>query len=319
MADMPAQITSEAGAPAGYFDELQRDGFFPGWAKREPQMWPTPRTPYVPAVWRMADAARALKQAAAFVSPEQAERRNLILANPVPGNDYPTCKTLVAAYQLVMPGETARSHRHSPNALRLVLEAPADAYTLVEGARIDVAPDDLVLTPQWHWHGHANYGEKPVLWIDVLDVPLVQSLENMFFEHHAETVQAVEVEAPNSPFRFAGPDMVARAGEAGTVRVGVSHMPTMALTVEAVRPGDRLDERAGIANTILVPMQGSLVLSTQALGEVRLERGDVAVVPSWHAFSIYGASEDGVLFRVTDAPVFTALGYRDLSTPVAEA
>ena len=132
-------------APEGYFDQLEGCGFSPGWAKREPQMWAEPRRRFVPTVWRYREALDALTKATEFVSTEFAERRNLILVNPIENNIYPTCRHLVAAYQLVLPGETARSHRHSPNALRLVLDATEGVYTLVDGIRVDMAPGDVVL------------------------------------------------------------------------------------------------------------------------------------------------------------------------------
>ena len=50
---------------------------------------------------------------------EQAERRNLIMVNPVEGNLYATTRNLVSAYQCVKGGETARTHRHTPAALLL--------------------------------------------------------------------------------------------------------------------------------------------------------------------------------------------------------
>ena len=58
-----------------------------------------------------------------------------------------------------MPGEKARSHRHTPNALRLVLDAAPGAYTIVNGKRLPMAPNDVVLTPNWCWHGHGNDGK----------------------------------------------------------------------------------------------------------------------------------------------------------------
>jgi gentisate 1,2-dioxygenase len=37
-------------------------------------------------------------------------RRNLILYNPVPGNEYATTRTLLAAYQMILPARVARPH-----------------------------------------------------------------------------------------------------------------------------------------------------------------------------------------------------------------
>jgi gentisate 1,2-dioxygenase len=204
---MSQTVTQAPTAPEGFFEDLHARALSPGWAKKAPQMWPTPRPRFVPAVWRYADARAALDAACAFVSPEQAERRNLIMVDPIADNIYPTCRNLVAAYQLVLPGETARSHRHSPNALRLILDAGERTFTIVNGVRIDVAPGDVVLTPSWHWHGHSNFGDEPAFWIDFLDVPFVQNLECMFFEDYPQRNEPVTGHEPDSPMRHKRADL----------------------------------------------------------------------------------------------------------------
>lgn len=305
----------EAAAPAGYFDRLLDKGMHPGWAKREPAMWPAPRQTYVPAVWRMADARAALAEACSFVSPEFAERRNLILANPVEGNTYPTCATLVAAYQLVMPGETARSHRHTPNALRFVLESTGGMATLVNGLRVDMAPGDIVLTPQMQWHGHDNRSESAAFWIDILDVPFVQKLENIFFQHHPDTVEAVVGDDADSVLRLKATDTIPAAREARTVRVGEGLLPTIDLEVCSIGAGERTVWPASLENCILIVMNGSVLLDVAPIGQVELQRGDVAVVPSWRGYSITGTDSAASLLRVSDAPIFRKLGFRDPTRP----
>lgn len=305
--------TSQALPPPGYFEDLEAHAFSPGWAKRKPQMWGSPQPVYRPAVWRYADALAGLTQATGFVSTEFAERRNLILVNPVPGNIYPTCRTLVAAYQLVLPGETARSHRHSPNALRLVLDSAEGAYTLVDGIRVDMAPGDVVLTPQWHWHGHANMSDKPAFWLDFLDVPLVQSLENMFFEHHPDTLEATKGHEPRSRFRFHGVELATRAAADGEVRFAEAEMPTIGLYLLGLREGARQAEAGRIDNSIFAVTGGEAIFDVEGIGEVRLRRGDVIVVPSWHRFTIEGIAGGATVLRVTDQPVFEKLGFRNLA------
>jgi gentisate 1,2-dioxygenase len=300
------------GLPDDFFARLSERGMSPGWAKREPAMWAEPRKTFIPAVWRYADALAALNEASAFISPEFAERRNLILANPIEGNHYATCRHLVAAYQLVLPGETARSHRHSPNALRLVLDSAEGAYTLVDGLKIDMAPNDVVLTPQWHWHGHANYSDAPAFWIDFLDVPLVQNLGNMFFEHHPDTLETVRGHAPNSELRCIGDEALARASAEGSVRVGEAQMPTIALHMIALRRGQQTDARGYIDNNILVMTRGEAKLSVETLGTISITRGDIVVVPSWYDFAVEGASDGATMLRVSDAPVFEKLRFRDV-------
>src|SRR5437762_13787197 len=95
----------EARSP--YYAELRRQSFSPGWARPEPSMWPEPKPKFTPAVWRFAAAKRALDASHNMVPAEVTERRNLIMVNPIEGNTYATTRTLVAAYQCVMPGESA--------------------------------------------------------------------------------------------------------------------------------------------------------------------------------------------------------------------
>lgn len=299
--------------PPGFFERLEAAAFSPGWAKRRPQMWPQPTPGYVPTVWRAAEALAALTESGAFVSTEFAERRNLILVNPVPDNVYPTCRNLVAAYQLVLPGETARSHRHSPNALRFVLDAAPGTYTLVDGVRIDMAPGDVVLTPQWHWHGHANTSDRPAFWIDFLDVPLVQNLDNMFFEHHPDTLEAVQGEDPQSPFRFRGDALREQARVSGNFRFAQDKMPTIGLHAIDLAAGQRQAHEGAICNSIFAVAAGSVHVAAGSISDVLLTRGDVIVVPGWHPFSFAAGQDGATLLRVTDAPVFDTLGFRDVS------
>ena len=59
-------------------------------------------------------AKKALDASHNMVPADQTERRNLILYNPIEGNSYATVRTLIVAYQMILPGEKARSHRHTP-------------------------------------------------------------------------------------------------------------------------------------------------------------------------------------------------------------
>jgi gentisate 1,2-dioxygenase len=78
--------------------------------------------------------------------------------------------------QLLLPGEWAPAHRHTPNAVRMVVEGEG-AYTTVDGRKCPMRRGDLILTPTGLWHEHGHDGDKPVVWLDVLDLPLVHYLE----------------------------------------------------------------------------------------------------------------------------------------------
>lgn len=299
--------------PDDFFQKLEQRAFSPGWAKKRPQMWQRPQPKYVPALWRYADARAALDQASAFVSPEFAERRNLIMVNPIADNIYPTSRNLVAAYQLVLPGETARSHRHTPNALRLILDAGASTYTIVNGVKVDVLPGDIVLTPSWHWHGHINVGDEPAFWIDFLDVPLVQSLENMFFEDHPERNQRAISHDPDSALRQKGAVLEQLMRESGTVDVARGGLGTIALHASGWRRGQEQAYGPEIQSSIFAVTGGEIAFEVEALGTVELTRGDVIVIPCWHSYSIRGRATWSQMLRVSDAPVTAALGFTDVS------
>src|SRR6185437_8813570 len=134
---------------AGSLEELYRSlatvDMGPGWNKKTPSLYPEPKKKFPAAVWHYQQAKAALDAAGRLINTELAERRNLILANAGAGSDYATATTLVSAYQMIMPGEHARSHRHMPNALRLVVDAEPGTYTVVDGVRLEMMPGDVLL------------------------------------------------------------------------------------------------------------------------------------------------------------------------------
>ena len=124
------------------------------------------------------EALRPLLLKAGELTPiEKAERRVLVLANP--GHGLEKMQASAAMYlgmQLLLPGEWAPSHRHTPNAVRMIVEGEG-AYTTVDGEKCPMSRGDLILTPTGLWHEHGHDGDEPVVWLDVLDLPLVHYLE----------------------------------------------------------------------------------------------------------------------------------------------
>jgi len=118
-----------------------------------------------------------LLQAGELTPIEKAERRVLVLANPGHGLEkMQASPALYLGMQLLLPGEWAPSHRHTPNAVRMVVEGEG-AYTTVDGRKCPMARGDLILTPTGMWHEHGHEGNAPVVWLDVLDLPVVVYLE----------------------------------------------------------------------------------------------------------------------------------------------
>jgi gentisate 1,2-dioxygenase len=290
-----------------YYSELGRLSLSPGWARPEPSMWPVPKPKFHPAVWRFADAKHALDQSGALVPAEQTERRNLILVNPIEGNSYATTRNLVAAYQCVMAGDTARTHRHSAAALRLVLAGKPGTYTVVDGARIDMAPGDVVLTPSWCWHGHVNESDQTSYWIDFLDIPFIQLSEAMFFEPHPSgALEPITAQGP-TPMRIPSSQALGPGRDAKTVEIAKGVMPTIALHLIRQPKGGRVDAPKSTTNIIYAVVSGRARFTPEGAPAETLEPGDVMAMPCWHAHGIE-ALEDMVVFRVSDEPVLAKLG-----------
>lgn len=136
-----------------------------------------------PHLWRWRTLRPLISETLKITSPAAVERRVLSLINPASrsAEDDSTTRNINAALQILAPGEAARPHRHSMNALRYVLEG-SGAATVVDGKECPMAEGDLILTPGWCWHGHVHRGNAPVIWLDVLDVPLHRYLGTTQFE-----------------------------------------------------------------------------------------------------------------------------------------
>jgi len=313
------QELAQSGSLEELYGKLAKVGMGAGWNKPTPSLWAAPRKTFVPAHWTYEQARGALDAAGRLINTELAERRNLILFNPAEGNSYGTVRTLVAAYQMIMPGEWARAHRHTPNALRLILDAEPGTYTEVDGINIAMEPGDVLLTPNWSTHGHGNDSKACAYWLDFLDAPLVQLLEPMFFEPTEEDGhEAFEQESPTkeSPFVFTLQETLRRLDEArpdpagpfGTqVALGAPALDTTALYMMRLQPGVRTATHRTTANNIFAVVRGTGTTTVDGQ-EFEWRRGDVIAAPAWRPH-FHESSDDAILFRVTDEPVMQQLGF----------
>ena len=137
----------------------------------------------LPFIWKYERQIEPLlHRSAALITTETSERRSLVLVNPGLAPQRATATTMYVAYRLNDPREIMPPHRHSPNAIRLGLTGTQN-FTGVEGEPIVFGPGDLVLTPHDTWHNHGNRGDGPAINLSVLDLPLAETLNSMYFEH----------------------------------------------------------------------------------------------------------------------------------------
>src|SRR5262245_53552582 len=141
-----------------------------------------PHPKCVPAMWKFADLRPPLLESGELISAREATRRVLILENPAFTGESKITNSLYAGVQLLKPGEVAPAHRHTQSALRFVLEGKG-AFTAVDGERAYMEPGDLILTPSWTYHDHGSNISEPVIWLDGLDIPILQFLDAGFCEN----------------------------------------------------------------------------------------------------------------------------------------
>ena len=328
-----------------YHQELDDENINPLWVMHAN---PPARPKIAPHVWRWDKMRELAIQAGELESLKgQGFRRALTMRNP--GLKTPQAgatKTMSAAIQIVWPGEIAEAHRHTAAAIRFVIEGEG-AFTVQDGERFRMEEGDLTLTPSWVWHDHNNPEDKPVIWLDCLDAPMVGYFDAMFQEPFPEDVQPVT--KPNGYTNAAIGNGLMRASlkdvVGGTLPItykwndaygallgygeedrfdgvmmeyanpvtGGHSMPTLALNLQRLAPKSHTDAHRHTASVVYHVAKGE---GYSIIDGNRLEwsKGDTFVLPSWalHEHGTDTQDDDAVLFSMSDLPVIEAMGlYRE--------
>jgi gentisate 1,2-dioxygenase len=237
------------------------------------------------------------------------------MRNPAPGSNFETTRTLVCAYQMILPGEKAPSHRHSSHALRVIIDGKG-SFSTVNGEKMPMETGDVVLTPGWCWHGHGHDGDRPAYWFDGLDVPLTHLLEPMFYQEHPQRHEKVERVVETSPFRFTRDDIARRLDAAKPdgdgfhgprVVLEAPDMPPMGLMMERLLVGRNTRRYRTTANIIFHVTDGA---GESTIGDKHFawQRGDTFVAPGWHVIS-HRATSDAQMFEMSDEPLLRFSNY----------
>lgn len=335
-------VSSEADMQA-YYNDLKADHMYAAWLDADTRGNWEPESQVLPWVWHYRDLRPHVLRALELVGTQQAERRVIRCMNP--GLERGATKTMVANLQIVGPGEIARAHRHTPNALRFIVEGNG-GYTVVNGEVVPMLPGDLVLTPNWTWHDHANDSDTPIVWLDGLDTPLIGTLEARFQEEYPEEAQRAREDADSGFLKY-GTGSLRPAWESPTpdhspqMRYPWSHtketldklsehelgspydgvimeysnpltggpvMPTIACFVQRLRPGARTKPHRHTPSTVyhIIEGQGATIVNGKRLD---WESKDILTVPGWafHEHVNESATQPAYLFSYTDAPIFKML------------
>jgi gentisate 1,2-dioxygenase len=323
-----------------FYDQIAPANLAPLWEQLHSLVAPVPKC--LPTVWHYRDVRPFLMQSGSLISAQEATRRVLMLMNPGLGGQASITGSLFAGLQLIMPGEIAPAHRHTQSALRFIIEGHG-AYTAVDGERTAMEPGDFVITPSWTWHDHGNDTSEPMVWLDGLDIQIVNLLNASFAEGYPDDTQPVARPEGDSFARYGNnllpidwkPEVktspvfnypYARTREALAVLArngapdpyhghklryvnpasGEFAMPTIATFVQLLP--------AGFASQPYRMTDGTVFVCVEGEGETRVgdrvlpwEEHDIFVVPSW-ASHTHHASAESVLFSFSDRAVQEKLG-----------
>ena len=301
---------------------------------------PTPQA--AAYLWKWETLHAKLMEAREIFTPERGgERRAIYLQNPgltyrQPWGWASTTHTLYAAVQLILPGETAPSHRHTQSALRFITNG-SGAYSIVQGERIFMEEGDFLITPKGLWHGHGHTGDEPMIWMDCLDIPTIYAIGGTFFENYPEKIEQPSLPDNYSAQRYEGgmvrpiADRIPKVAPLGSYKwsqtlaalEGLSRFepdpydgyaveyinpsngktanPTIAAWMQKLPKGFHSKAHRHTSSTIYQVFQGS---GYSVINGVRFDwsQGDYFVVPNW-AWHEHVAAEDAFLFSVSDIPI----------------
>jgi len=347
MSTQPTPTDDQEQVRQDFYRELETQNMGPLWVLFRNTMTAEPRQREVPHLWSWETVRPRLLRAGELVTTEEAERRVLMFLNPGDERKIGATATLYAAMQLILPGESARAHRHTPTALRFIVEG-SGAFTCVDGEKVRMEPGDLVLTPPMVWHDHGSESEQPVIWLDGLDIPLMVALNCMFFEGYEGDAQPVTLPPAHSEKLFGRALMPRGSEHLASSRFsplwnyrGTESREALKSLSESEGP----DPFDGFLVRYTNPANGGEVLNsigcriqllpkglhtkahrhtTSAVYHVaegsgfsiidgrrfNWTRGDTFAVPIWSMHEHAAGTGDAVLFSLTDDPLIQALGHQ---------
>lgn len=329
-------------ARRAFYERISAHDMAPLWEVLKSLTPKEPATRCVPAVWRFKDVRPFVDEAGELITATEAERRVLVLENPGLRGQSRITNTLYAGLQLILPGEIAAAHRHTASAIRFVLDGEG-AYTSVEGERTAMSPGDFVITPHWTWHDHGNPSKKPMVWLDVLDLPTVNFFETTFLEHLDRPTQAARRDSGDSFERY-GAGVLPDGAPTRMIRSPIISYPYARVrpVLERMKRTGDIDRRHGArvrysnplnggwatptmgAHLALLPKgyrgehyrstDGTIFVCAEGQGLTKIDGkayawspGDVFVAPAWKRYA-HRASKESVLFSISDRPMQEALG-----------
>lgn len=167
----------------GFYDRASAENLAPLWRVLHGLVTVEPKVSAIPAHFPYAKIRPYLMEACDLIGTEEAERRVMVLENPGLVGQSRLTPSLFCGYQIILPGEIAPAHKHVASALRFIVEG-SDAYSAIAGEKTMMEVGDFVITPSMTWHDHGNESDGPMVWIDGLDMHIVNMFSASFRESY---------------------------------------------------------------------------------------------------------------------------------------
>jgi gentisate 1,2-dioxygenase len=295
------------------------------------------------ALWRWTEMLPILEESLKLVRlPEDIDQRVIGLSTAGSGGLTGGGGALSLAYQLMNPGERVASHRHTPAQMRFIVEGKG-ATTTSDGEPMAMEPGDLLVQPNWSWHGTENLSEGPSIWLDIQDRNLVNYLgafrrelwpgntvepatrpaeyHRRAFGHLRGVVSMEQLPA----YRYRWSDTLEALEQLCDLSEGDAYneaifefknpvtgghtLPTMSVEIQVLRPGEvtRSHRRSGTAMLHVIEGEGATQVGAE---EISWNKRDCFTIPplQWHAHRNLSSRERALLLCVNDRPILEALG-----------
>lgn len=341
-----------SGMNLGTVEELPKDYYETLVSKNTLPLWPALRAvlPYgkparrtLPVMWRYADVRPDLIKAGELTPIEKAERRVLVLCNPGLGlENMQVTGSIYIGLQLIQPGETAPNHKHSPSAVRFVVEGEG-GFTVVNGEKLPMEKGDLILTPPGLWHEHGHEGKGPVVWLDALDLPLVYGIDasycidgegsqvinkpagdctTRYRQGGVMPYKALDHKTKYPLLRFPWKEVRESLKQLATVtpknelvhlayinpETGGECLPTLGFSAIMLRPGEEIKMTKRSASAVFHVVEGSGAAQIDDASH-NFSEADTLAVPTHAEVTLRNSgSTPTFLFMVDDAPLHRKLG-----------
>ncbi|CAI6338818.1 unnamed protein product [Periconia digitata] len=303
-----------------YLASLPSKNLEPLWNRMNDMVPPLPKPMAKPHMWKYSTSLPDLLTAARLVPEEQADRRVLMLVNPSIPPPH-TTDTIYGGLQIVNPGESPPAHRHIAFACRFIIDG--EGFTAIEGKKMSLKRGDLIVTPTWHWHDHGNEGEKPFVFLDMLNLPLFMHARVHFTEGYSET-RYPSTPCDESdwchPWDPVEKDLRSQIGDHAIYRYktrdGKQLSTSIGMQAERISPG-KFSSASQTSSSFIYHCyegEGYTTIDTPSGERYTFDwvTKDTFAVPAWSKIQHFNASDENEAFllAVNDDPFLDLLGLR---------